>query len=200
MAKPIPFLTDPEVVDGIAGVLRASGVRKQDLQDGIQDVYLKVLTAFHKGAAVPDDAEGMRALCVTVAKNQVIDLQRRVARRKRFHAAPCDPDEYTPLEHGVEQRDPIDAGRQLEVLAQLFREGRMPEHGVDILEGVASRCTHEAIAADLAITPDLVDWRLRTMRKVFRGRMARLGMLPGMQPLRVIVSAPQAIPVLRRAA
>jgi RNA polymerase sigma factor (sigma-70 family) len=200
MNQRIPFLCDPQVIDGIAGVLRASGVRKQDVQDGVQDVYVKVLTAFSKGAAVPDDAESMRALCVTVAKNQVIDQQRKAARRKRHMAGPCDADEHTPLEYGVEQRDPVDAGRQLEVLAQLFREGRMPEHGVDILEGVASRCTREEIAEGLGITARTVEGRLGVMRRVYRARMATLGMLPGMQPLLVLVSAPGALAMLREVA
>jgi predicted transcriptional regulator len=31
------------------------------------------------------------------------------------------------------------------------------------LEGMASRCTHQEIADDLGITPDLVEWRMRTM-------------------------------------
>ena len=39
-----------------------------------------------------------------------------------------------------------------------------------------------------------------TMRKVFRTRLAKLGMLPGMQPLRVLASDPRAIAMLRRAA
>jgi FixJ family two-component response regulator len=65
------------------------------------------------------------------------------------------------------------------VLAQLFREGRMPEHGVDILEGVASSCTHEEIAEDLGITDRAVEWHLGVMRRTFRARMAKLGMLPG---------------------
>ncbi len=67
------------------------------------------------------------------------ETQRRAAVRKGHLTERCEPDEHTPLECGVEQRDPVDAGRQLEVLAQIFRERRMPEHGVDILEGVASR-------------------------------------------------------------
>ena len=170
------------------------------MQDGVQDVYVKLLTAFSKGAAVPDDLDAMRALCVTVAKNLVISGRRKAATRKKYLAGRCDPDEYSPLEYGAEQRDPVDAGRQLEVLAQLFREGRMPEHGVDILEGMASRCTYQEIAEDLEITALAVRGRLDTMRKVFRVRMAKLGILPGMQPLRVIVSAPAAIATLRRAA
>jgi RNA polymerase sigma factor (sigma-70 family) len=198
--KPIPFLTHPEVTEAVASLLLASGVRKQDVQDGVQSVYVKVLRAFSKGTAVPDDLGAMRALCVTVAKNHVIDERRKAATRKKYVVGRCDPEEYTPLEYGAEQRDPVDAGRQLEVLAQLFREGRMPTDGVDILEGVASQCTYQEIADDLEISAWAVRGRLDTMRKVFRTRMAKLGILPGMQPLRVVVSAPAAIATLRRAA
>ena len=48
--KLVPFLTDPDVTESIRGVLRAMGVRKQDLQDGVQDVYVKVLGAFARTA------------------------------------------------------------------------------------------------------------------------------------------------------
>jgi DNA-directed RNA polymerase specialized sigma24 family protein len=135
-----------------------------------------------------------------IARNHAIDLLRSAEKNARDLVGRCDADEYTRLEYGAEQRDPVDAGRPLEVLAQLFREGRMPQDGVDILEGVASRCTQEEIAQDLGITVDAVDRRMRTMRKAFRLRMARLGMLPDMQPLLAILSAPGAIPALREAA
>jgi hypothetical protein len=76
----------------------------------------------------------------------------------------------------------------------------MPRDGVDILEGIASRCTLKKIAADLEINMWAARGRVDTMRKVFRARMAELGMLPSMQSLRVIVSAPRAIEMLRMAA
>lgn len=94
----------------------------------------------------------------------------------------------------------MDAGRQLEVLAQLFREGHMPEHGVDILEGVASRCSYEEIGSELGITDRAVEGRMGTMVDVFRKRMARLGLLPGMDSLRLVVSRPGAFEALRKAA
>jgi DNA-directed RNA polymerase specialized sigma24 family protein len=142
----------------------------------------------------------MKALCAKIARDHAIDLLRKADKRRRDFVGRCDPDEYTPLEYGAKQRDPVDAGRQLEVLAQLFRERRMRRDGVDILEGVASRCTHQEIAEDLGITDQAVKGRLGTMRRVFRARMARLGLLPGMQPLHVIVSVPAAIARLREAA
>jgi DNA-directed RNA polymerase specialized sigma24 family protein len=168
--------------------------------DGIQDVYVKVLEALRRGTLVIDDLRAMKALCAKVATNHAIDVLRKADKRKRDFVGRCDADEYTPLEYGAERRDPVDTGRQLEVLAQLFREGRMPEDGVDILEGVASRCTHEEIALDLGIPTDTVEWRVRVMRKAFRTRLAKLGMLPGMLPLRVIASATGAIEALRKAA
>jgi DNA-directed RNA polymerase specialized sigma24 family protein len=142
----------------------------------------------------------MMALCAKIARDQAVDELRRADKRKRDAAGKCDPDAYRPLEYGMERRDPVDAGRQLEVLAQLFREGRMPDHGVDILEGVASRCTHDEIAEDLGITGRAVENRLGTMRRVYRARLARLGMLPWMVPLRAVASTPDAIATLQRAA
>ena len=98
------------------------------------------------------------------------------------------------------RRDPVDAGRQLEVAAQLFREGRMPPHGVEILEGVATGYTYKQIASGLRINEELARWRMREMCRIYRTRMAKLGMLPSAPPLRVVASRPSAIAVLRRAA
>jgi len=111
----------------------------------------------------------------------------------------CDPDEYTPLEYGAEQRDPIDARRQFDVVAQLFREGKMPDRGLDILEAVASRSTYKEIAAELGIDEELARWRMREMRRIYRTRMAELGMLSGMERLEVVVSNPEAIVLLEAA-
>ena len=194
------LLTDPAVAPVIRGALTAHGFAAHDVEDGIQDVYVKVLVAVRNGTVVVGDLRAMKALCAKIATNHAIDVLRKEGKRKRDFLGPCNADDYTPLEYGAAQRDPVDAGRQLEVLAQLFHEGRMPEGGVDILEGVASRCTHSEIAMDLGIDDRVVERRLGVMRRVFRQRMTKLGILPGMLPLRVIVSAPSAIATLREAA
>ncbi|HTQ46926.1 MAG TPA: sigma-70 family RNA polymerase sigma factor [Polyangiaceae bacterium] len=194
------WLPHPEVAKGICGVLVAYGYTQNDLQDGLQDVYLKALRAFRR-IKPPADLPGMRALCRKMARDMAIDRLRKAGRRERDFVGLCEePDEFTPLECGAERRDPVDAGRQLEVLAQLFREGCMPEGGVDILEGVASRCTYKEVAEAHGITDELARWRMREMCRIYRTRMAKLGMLPGMMPLRVLVSMPTAIPALREAA
>jgi hypothetical protein len=165
-------------------------------------VYVKALTAFHSGkTVVPTDLRKMKAFCAGVAKRHACKTLRDAARQTRDLVGNCEPDEYTPLESGVtRERDPVDRDRQLEVLAQMFRQGLMPEHGVDILEGIASRCKLKTIAADLGITERAVEGRIGTMRDLFRARMVRLGLVPGVEPLLEIVSLPGAIETLRQAA
>ncbi len=196
------WLPHPEVARTICGALVAAGTPYKEVQDRMQDVFVKALTSFRKGGRVPPDLQEMRIFCATIAKNLAISTLRKDAKREKLgNAGPCDPEEYGPLEYGAPvRRDPVDAGRQLEVAAQLFREGRMPDDGVDILEGVAAGCTHEEIAKELRITADTVEGRMRMMRERYRSRMAKLGLLPGMQPLHVIVSTPGAIEMLRKAA
>jgi DNA-directed RNA polymerase specialized sigma24 family protein len=142
----------------------------------------------------------MIALCAEIARNHAIDLARKADCRKRDLLARCDRDEYCPPQFGTKQRDPVDAGRQLEVLAQLFREGRMPDGGVEILEGIASGRSYEELAMGLGITDENARWRMRRMRTVFRARMAKLGMLPGVLPLQVVAALPGAVTTLRQAA
>ncbi len=196
------WLPHPENARGICAALDAHGIARTELQDAMQEVYVKVLTAFREGETpVPADLRAMKAYCATAAKNYAIDTLRTAAGPAEVFVDNCEnPDEFTPLEYGAQQRDPVDADRQLEVLAQLFRDGRMPKDGVDILEGVASRCSLRKVAEDLGIGRWAVRGRMDTMRKVFRERMVELGMLPSMQPLRLIVSRPRAIEKLRMAA
>jgi len=196
------WLPHPANARCICRVFRAKGLPENEFEDALQDVYVKALGAFRERTPVPVDLRGMKNLCAAIARNYVIDLQRKAAKRERDGYAGLveDADEYTPLEYGAEQRDAVDARRQLEVLAQLFREGRMPQDGVAILEGIACRCTLKKIAKELGINMWAVRGRMDTMRKVSRARMAELGMLPSMQSLRLIVSAPRAIEMLRMAA
>jgi hypothetical protein len=41
---------------------------------------------------------------------------------------------------------------------------------------------------------------MREMKRIFRVRLAEVGMIPGMKPLRLVVSEPSAIASLREAA
>jgi RNA polymerase sigma factor (sigma-70 family) len=196
------LLTHPEVAKTIYRALRSKGIREHDVPDGLQEVYLRALRFFRvKPAVAPTELENMKAFCARVACNYAIDQLRKGKKRQQELDAQCDREEYGVVEReSVPRRDPVDAGRQLEVLAELFREGRMPDDGVEILEGIASKCTLDEIGQDLGITLWAVRGRLDTMRKVFRQRMAKLGMSPGMQSLAIIVSSPTAIETLRKAA
>lgn len=193
------LLTHPENVAYTRGTLLRSGIGRQDLEDVLQDVYVKVLTAFQRGVA-PADLEEMKAFCAKVARDHAIEVLRKARRRSRDLVATCEVDEIAPLGPAREQRDPVDAGRQLEALAQLFREGKMPKDGVDILEGTASGCTMQEIGDELRITQWAVRGRIDTMRKMFRERMKELGLLDEESSLGEVIALPGAIATLRQVA
>jgi RNA polymerase sigma factor (sigma-70 family) len=194
------LLTHPEVVGSIRGALCTYGFDRRDLDDGVQEVHVKALTAFRNGAEAPEDLPGMKAFCATIAKHHAIDVLRKEGARSRDLVDGCDPDEHTPLDDGPPLRDDLDARRQLAVLAELFREGRMPDGGAEILESIAAGCTHEEVALDLCITPDTVKCRMRRMRSKLRARMAKLGMLSESLPLHVLASTRSLEALLGRAA
>ena len=198
-AGPAQWLADESFEKIISKVLRVHGTPDHEIEDARQDVYVKVLVAL-KNEAAPADIEELKNLCVKIARCHAISGVRKAAVRARDIAEECEPDELAPLTPIVQQRDPVDSGRQLEVLAQLFRENKMPADGVDILEGVACRCTWAQIASPLEISEDLAETRYRRMKATYRRRMAKLGLLPDMAPLHLLVSEPGAIARLRGAA
>jgi DNA-directed RNA polymerase specialized sigma24 family protein len=71
----------------------------------------------------------------------------------------------------------VDAGRQLEVAADLFRKGRMPELGVDILDAVAAEYSYQKVAEELGLTASTVRGRVRAMRNRFREAIVERGMV-----------------------
>ena len=142
----------------------------------------------------------MMALCSVIAKNHALDQLRKAKTQKEDREAKCKREEYGWVERERVTRDPVDTERQLEVLADLFREGRMPERGVDILHGLMLGCTFGRIAEAIGISEELAKWRMREMKRIFRERLEELGMLLRMKPLRLIVSEPSAIALLREAA
>jgi DNA-directed RNA polymerase specialized sigma24 family protein len=133
------ILVDEKVDRAVYGMLVVNGWPESGKEDGLGEVRLRAVRAFHRGVVPPATVDEMKAFCAKIGRDLAIDRARKKRLERKWCAGPCeDPDEYASLQPSGEQRDPVDAGRQLEVAAELFREGRMPEHGADILEGVAS--------------------------------------------------------------
>jgi RNA polymerase sigma-70 factor (ECF subfamily) len=157
--------------DASCGSLIVHGWPEQDLEDGLQEVRLKAITRFGRGLKPPEQLAEMRALCAKIAREYAIQVLRCNARRARYNVGLCEsPDDYTPLIRH-EQRDPVDASRQIAIVKQLFEEGVMPEHGAEILLDVASDATYPEIAQDLELTVNTVRGRMRKMRRLFEARV-----------------------------
>jgi hypothetical protein len=67
------------------------------------------------------------------------------------------------------------------------------------LEGIAGNRSRKEIASELGITDRAVEGRMGTMLENLRKRVGRLGPVPEMDCLRLVVSRPGAIETLRRA-
>ena len=186
VVAPVPLtgfaaiLMAPKVTHAVIKAFRTRGwERRQDLEDLLGEVRLSAVKAFNqRGVRPPDTIDQMCCFCVKIARNHAASIRRkeRVARENGYVGLCELPDEELPLEDRWEGRDPIDAHRQLEVAADLFRQGRMPEHGVEILynEGVGAKWKESA--ADVGITDRAVQGRLKTMRKAFKAEIEKRGM------------------------
>jgi DNA-directed RNA polymerase specialized sigma24 family protein len=164
------ILADKQVDAAVKGMLFIHGWAQDDLADGLGEVRLRAIARFSRGLEPPETVGEMKALCAKIARDYAVDCLRKKVTQDRHCVGLCEnPDECTPLEYGAPaQRDPVDAGRELEIAADLFRRGEMPEHGVDILEGIACGCSFKEVGEDLGITDRAVEGRLKTMRRMYR--------------------------------
>ena len=173
----LQLLSDDQLARLLRFVLRTNGYPGDELPDGVQEVRRRAL-AWFVDHEPPADLAGMKTLCATIAKRYAISLRRKKEISDRYEGVLADgqdADDYELPTPSGEQRDPVDAGRQLELAAELFREGRMPEHGVDILEGVACDCTYQEVGDDLGLTARAVEGRMGTMRRLFKRRIRQRG-------------------------
>jgi DNA-directed RNA polymerase specialized sigma24 family protein len=178
------LLNHPVVVACIVAIVRGYGIEsKPDIEDAVGDVQLRALQSFRRRPP-PGDEGAMRALCAKIAENYCVDRWRKETFRSQYDMGLCveDLEGHAPLQPTYEARDPVDERRQLAALAELFREGKMPELGAEILHGVASGESLSEIAEDLGITMDAVKGRLARMRRTFKARLAGIGLVVGGEP------------------
>jgi DNA-directed RNA polymerase specialized sigma24 family protein len=173
-------LTDREVDRAVCGTLVKMGWLQQDLCDGLQEVRCRAIEAFHKGLEPPATVGEMKAYCARIARNYVIDLWREQAENAKLgDTGLCeDPDEFFPLPGSHEERDPVDAKRELAVARSLFQRGKMPARGQAILEGVAWDIPYRKLARELHLTTKTVEVRMKRIREVFREELDALGIGP----------------------
>ncbi len=117
--KPPPhaaYLVAPEVREAIGMVLRRRGVPAVDSEDLTQDVIERALRT-----ARPPESQGECVLLVRkIAKDLAIDTFKSARARGKYNAGPYENPDEAPARapSAGEERDPIDAARQLNVVQQ----------------------------------------------------------------------------------
>jgi DNA-directed RNA polymerase specialized sigma24 family protein len=188
---PAKLLADPEVVRSIEGKLLRLGVDRQDLADGVAEVQKRALENIRK-SPMPTDVGRWKALSCTIAERMVLKDRLRDEKRGRYNTGLCeDPEEYAPLPRSPGRgRDPVDMSRQIAVLKAQFDAAEMPEQGQEILMGVMDGLSAREIGEEIGLTETAVANRLSRMRRLFKAKLASLGMLVLMLLVAVLFSAP----------
>jgi DNA-directed RNA polymerase specialized sigma24 family protein len=171
------LVAHPKVVQCIRAALRRYRIAQQDMDDAIAEVQAESIEAA-RTRRTPLSLRQWKALATTIAAHWALDRLREAKVRSKYDVGLCDDaDAYLRPTLRWEHRDPVDTKRHLAVLKDLFESGQMPEHGEEILQGVADEVPHEEIAADIGVSTTVVHNRLSRMRSTFRARLAALGML-----------------------
>jgi RNA polymerase sigma factor (sigma-70 family) len=124
----------------------------------------------------PATVEEWAARCVTIAKNWRLDEKKKAKAARKYCVGLCeDPDEHTALERANEPYERLDAKRMVEVLRQQFEAGEMPEKGDEILDCLQAGMDYKKTAVELGISAEAVRKRLLRMRRLFKARLATLG-------------------------
>lgn len=167
------LLVDPRVDHAIRGVLGGHGWKRDDMEDGVGEVRVRVLSALARGAEAPRDVDAMKAFATKVGRDFAVDGLRKQRTAWKYTDGPTDEaDKHSAPELEFETRDPVDARRALDATVALFREGKMPDKGVEILQGVADCGTYGEIAEQLSISDRAVQGRLKTMRRAVQRRLS----------------------------
>jgi DNA-directed RNA polymerase specialized sigma24 family protein len=172
-----PLVAHPKVVRSIRAALRRCRVAPHDMDDAIAEVQCESIEAA-RTRGTPRSLAQWTALANTIAVHRALDRLREAKARSKYDVALRDDADVfvrTTLREG--HADPIDTKTYLAVLKDLFDSGQMPEHGEEILQGVADEVPQEEIAAEIGVTTTVVRNRLYRMRSTFRARLAALGML-----------------------
>jgi RNA polymerase sigma factor (sigma-70 family) len=188
---PAKLLGDREVVLSIEGKLLRMGVDRQDLADGVAEVQKRALENIRR-SPMPTDVGGWKALACTIAERMVIKDRKRDEKRSKYNTGLCeDPEEYAELPRSPsKRRDPVDMSRQIAVLKAQFDAGEMPEQGQEILMGVMDDLSAKEIGEELGLSETVVANRLSRMRRLFRLKLASLGMLVLMLLVAALLTAP----------
>jgi DNA-directed RNA polymerase specialized sigma24 family protein len=188
---PNQLLAHPEVTRAIEGTLLQHGMARQELPDGVAQVQMRALGALQNKPRAAD-LGGWKALCCTIAERLVLKDRKREAKRSLYHEGLSDEaDEHSAIARSPGKvEDPVDLARQRKVLEGQFEAGDMPEHGEEILDGIAAGESYKDIGAELGLTEAQVARRLTRMRKLFKAKLAALGMLALMLLVAVMFATP----------
>lgn len=172
--KPPPphaaYLAKPEMRDAIQDVLRRRGVRAIDSEDLAHDVLERALRV----SRPPQSRDECLSLVRKMAKDMAIDSFKLRRGRAKYNAGPYENPDEAPAHAPTpgEERHPIDAARQLDVVGQQIASGTITARQASILASNALDIPHAEIAAQMNLAPQTVRNELGAARRTARASWA----------------------------
>lgn len=182
------------VIKCIRAVLRFHGWRKRDMRDGISEVHCRLLEwARNPANVIPLQPAACAKLCATIAINWCIDEERKRDTRAPHEEGLCpDPDEYGPREPPPARWELLDMKQMLSEFQGQLARGEMPPQIEQIVVGIAEGKSAREIGEELGIPTGTVESRLVHARRLFRGRLAVLGLALVVTVVALVVMLPFA--------
>ncbi len=160
------FLATPEVREAIGKALRRRSVRAVDAEDLTHDVIERAL----RTSQPPPTLQECVALVRKIATDLAIDKFKIDRGRAKYDAGPYENPDDAPARaaQSGEERDPIDARRQLDVVRQQIESGNITARQASILARDAQDTPHAEIASQLQLAPQTVRNELGAARRTAR--------------------------------
>jgi hypothetical protein len=170
------LLTHRTVTETIVRILRCAGIARQDMEDGVGDVQLRILHSLRNRPQLlwPKTVEAWKALAITATKSFLFDRWKKAKRRAKLGDVGVvveDASEHAAETRRLSERDPLDHQKGLRVLDAFLAESKKGDLDARILDALLDDKDQAEIAAELGLTHQQVRDRIRVMRAAFGAKV-----------------------------
>jgi DNA-directed RNA polymerase specialized sigma24 family protein len=175
------LLTHPEVIATIVYILRSARIPTQELQDGVQQVELKMLQSQRNKPQFlwPNTLPAMKALARKTAETYVIDRWRKNnvdMKAGNLGLIVEDLDEHEAPSRHPSERHPMDHKTAFDLLEEVVTKSKQPELTRRVVEGLYEGKGQTEIATELGLPArEIRDHVAQIRRRFSRIRDSVLG-------------------------
>ena len=177
--KNAELLTHATVTGTIVRIVRCAGIRKQEHEDAVGDVQLRILHSLRNKPQLlwPKTVEAWKGLAISATKSFLFDRWKKAKRRAKLGDVGVvveDAGEHAAETRRLSERDPLDQAKAMRLLGDFLEEGKKGDLDARILDALLDDKDQAEIAAELGLTHQQVRDRIRVMRAAFGAKVTAI--------------------------